>query len=443
MTSVAGEGTASAGWPVVEDPEESIAAWAESGALALTGREDEPPLGPPAGLVPKVRRLGAGLQRRAERTGRELALDPMRLLTERAAILDLTRHGELSCGRQTRLLRCRDGWIAVTLARREDEEAIPALLGIGCLPSGADLWDEVRGLARREAASALVGRAQLLGIAASVLSGGAGLTRVVPPACLFHPPGRAGRDLRQQARSASPPRRTGLDGAMVVDLTSLWAGPLCTSVLSQLGADVVKVESTGRPDGARRGVPAFFDLMNGGKRSVALDFGSAREVEWLRRLLLRAEVVVEASRPRALEQLGIVAQELLVSGRSGPRVWLSITGYGRTGTRRNWSAFGDDGAVAGGLVARDDRGPTFCSDAIADPLTGLVAADACVAALQGEARLLVEVTMAGVAARFAGPTLRMPSMVNVPRPIPRPIPRTPPLRAPTLGEHNDEVLGSL
>ena len=57
----------------------------------------------------------------------------------------------------------------------------------------------------------------------------------------------------------------------MVELGSLWAAPLCGSLLAAAGADVVKVESIGRPDGARRGPPAFFDLLNGGKRSVALD----------------------------------------------------------------------------------------------------------------------------------------------------------------------------
>jgi crotonobetainyl-CoA:carnitine CoA-transferase CaiB-like acyl-CoA transferase len=75
---------------------------------------------------------------------------------------------------------------------------------------------------------------------------------------------------------------------------------------------------------------------------------------------------------------------------------VSITGYGREGNAADLVAFGDDAAVAGGLVAADGAGgPVFCADAVADPLTGLYAA---AAALAVEGGALVSVPMAGVAA---------------------------------------------
>src|SRR4029453_19173112 len=95
---------------------------------------------------------------------------------------------------------------------------------------------------------------------------------------------------------------------LVVDLSSLWAGPLCAHLLGLQGARVVKVESTGRPDGARRGPAAFFDLLHGGPRGVARDLRDPAGAACLRRLLAAADVVVEASRPRALRQLGIEAE---------------------------------------------------------------------------------------------------------------------------------------
>ena len=104
--------------------------------------------------------------------------------------------------------------------------------------------------------------------------------------------------------------------------------------------------------------------------------------------------MIEASRPRALEQLGIVANELLMSG---PSVWISITGYGRAAPGRDWVAFGDDAAAAGGLVVWDDDGPCFCADAIADPLSGLTAAAAALEALEGDDAVLLDVAMARVA----------------------------------------------
>ena len=192
-------------------------------------------------------------------------------------------------------------------------------------------------------------------------------------------------------------------GLLVVDLSALWAGPLCGDLLAGAGATVVKVESRSRPDGARRGPAAFFDLLNWRKRSVALDLQRAEGPRLLHALVQRADVVIEASRPRALAQLGISARRL-VEG-DGPQVWISITGYGRSGDGANRVGFGDDAAVAGGLVAWAGRTPMFCADAVADPLTGLTAANACLDALSRGGRWLLDVSMAGVSAGLgrAGP----------------------------------------
>ena len=145
--------------------------------------------------------------------------------------------------------------------------------------------------------------------------------------------------------------------------------------------------------------PAFFERLNAGKEGVVVDF--VHEAPHLHDLISRADVVVEASRPRALAQVGISAEDVLSKG-GGPRVWISITGYGRADPR---VAFGDDAAVGGGLVVYDGSGPCFCADAVADPLTGLAAADACLAALAVDERVLIDVPLARVAAAFAGPTL--------------------------------------
>ena len=146
--------------------------------------------------------------------------------------------------------------------------------------------------------------------------------------------------------------------------------------------------------------------------------------------------MIEASRPRALEQLGIVAADLLAYG---PTVWLSITGYGRQAPARDWVAFGDDAAVAGGLVVWDETGPCFCADAVADPLTGLVATLATLDALRHGRTVLLDVAMAVVASEFSGPTLAAPPGLEVPAPVAPPVAR----HAPALGEHNDAVVAEL
>ena len=129
--------------------------------------------------------------------------------------------------------------------------------------------------------------------------------------------------------------------------------------------------------------------MHAGKELRTLDLRGPELPE----LVARADVVVEASRPRALRQLGIVAEDVR------PPVWLSITGHGRASNR---VAFGDDAAVAGGLVAWDDAGPCFVADAVADPLTGVAAAAAVAEALAAGGRWMIDASMAGVAAWVAG-----------------------------------------
>ena len=109
--------------------------------------------------------------------------------------------------------------------------------------------------------------------------------------------------------------------------------------------------------------------------------------------------MIEASRPRALEQLGLGPDDR--PPRPG-RVWLSITGHGRAQPGRDWVAFGDDAAVAGGLVGRDaGGGPVFCGDAIADPITGLAGAVAVLRALDAGGGKLIDLSMSRAAGAMA------------------------------------------
>jgi crotonobetainyl-CoA:carnitine CoA-transferase CaiB-like acyl-CoA transferase len=175
----------------------------------------------------------------------------------------------------------------------------------------------------------------------------------------------------------------------VIDLSALWAGPLCAGILAAAGAAVVKVESPSRPDGARRGPRLFFDLLNAGKRSACVDLRS----DLFRALVERADVVVESSRPRVMESLGIDPAALV---RDRGVTWVSITGYGRTGPWRDRVAFGDDAAAAGGacaLVGDDGGPPLICADAFADPVAGLHAAAAALACLVGGRGALVDVAL--------------------------------------------------
>ncbi|MGA5462224.1 CoA transferase [Mycobacterium sp. NPDC050041] len=303
-----------------------------------------------------------------------VAVDADELLTGRAALLGLTAGGRLSAGGATRLLATGDGWCALTLSRRDDLDAVPALLETDALEP--DPWPAITAWVSRRTAADAVARARLLGLPAAVL----GETPAASPV------------VRALGRRASP--RT-IPGLLVVDLSSMWAGPLCGRLLAQAGATAVKVESPRRPDGTRAGAPAFFDWMNHGKRSYAVDFDEPSELEGL---LRAADVVIEGSRPAALRRRALGPQD--VDGRDG-RVWLRITGHGTAGECADRVAFGDDAAVSGGLVVAGADGPEFCGDAIADPLTGLHAALAVAESLGRGGGELVEMSMAAVAACYA------------------------------------------
>jgi crotonobetainyl-CoA:carnitine CoA-transferase CaiB-like acyl-CoA transferase len=179
-------------------------------------------------------------------------------------------------------------------------------------------------------------------------------------------------------------------------------------------------------------------VLHGGHESVAFDFELEHEVALLARLLERADVVIEASRPRALQQLGIDARALVTRG---PRVWLSITGYGRADERANAVAFGDDAAAAGGLVAWSDDGrPRFVADAVADPLTGIASACAVVDALQRGGRWMLDASLARVAAWVAGEDRGSEWVAGDDGEAEPPRARTPAERAPSLGEHTQSIV---
>jgi hypothetical protein len=357
--------------------------WATSGLGQLTGRPDGPPLGPPPGLVPGVRALASDIARDSALLGHGVDVDPLAVVAARARLGGMRRRGPVSCGGSARLLPTADGWLAVSLARPSDWELVAAWLGLASpVPMGD--WHRV------ESAVAALGGADLL-----VRSEGLGL----PVARVGErPAGDTGGISVRRFREGRPP--SSMSDLVVADLSALWAGPLVGALLVRSGAHVVKVESSTRPDGARAGTPAHFGSLDDGKESLVVDLGSSTGRAALHRVVDGADVVLTASRPRAVAQLGLDPETAVGGGRT--RVWLSISGYGSRPGDRERVAFGDDAAAAAGLVVWDARGPCFCADAVADPLTGLAATAAVLAALAHGGHHLIEASMADVAAGLVG-----------------------------------------
>ncbi len=288
------------------------------------------------------------------------------LLGERASDHGFGPASTVSCGGGTRLISCRDGRVALALSRREDWELVAALTSGASPPS----WPGVVAWAAGCTAVEVRDRAVLLGLACSVPG------ETLAPSVPWRITGRADRPSPRRPR--------------VLDFSALWAGPLCARFLRLLGCEVVKVEDPTRPDGSRQ-CPAFFRRMYDGVR-----FASFEDVS-LGGLLDDADVVIEASRPRALAQRGLRAEDFA-------GIWVSITGYGRDqGTR---IGYGDDAAVAGGLVSPEG----FIADAVADPLTGVHAALAAWTLLQTGRTGLVDIALSRTAAVAAalGAPLRAP-----------------------------------
>lgn len=316
----------------------------------------------------------------AELTGRlGQPVDALSLgVTDRAGHLTLGAPGRRSANRACRLVRAADGWIAVNLAREEDRELTPAWLE-GRM--GAEPWAAVERHARTRTRADLLARADLLGLPVGGVGEVAG----------------EGLEAPRLPRAAGAVRRGPLK---VVDLSALWAGPMCGAILAAMGASVIKVESTRRPDPTRTATPEFFRRLNGAKADLALDLTTPEGHVRLGALIAAADVLITGVRPRGLASLGLT--EAGVFAANPGLVWVAVTGYGWTGPAASRVAFGDDAAAAGGLVRWTPGGePRFLGDALADPVTGLAAAAGALTALDARGGVVVDAALARCAAGAA------------------------------------------
>ena len=245
--------------------------WANSGAMALTGEASGPPQLAPGPLASAARGAGLVIEALTSETsntsntsaGPFANRDWAALLGERAAIDGLTRNGQQSAGGAARLLETEDGWIALNLPRDDDWSLLPAWLASdGRSPPWVNpvresqvegdidrtvAWETLATCVRKRRAEDLVERGRMMGLAV------ANAPRTFPESPAFRisfgsvgTPAPAGSDFSTlRGLDSSSPRRL-----RILDLSTLWAGPLATSILVEAGANVLKIEAPQRPDGA-------------------------------------------------------------------------------------------------------------------------------------------------------------------------------------------------
>lgn len=187
----------------------------------------------------------------------------------------------------------------------------------------------------------------------------------------------------------SKPKRVGpLSGIKVIDLSRVLAGPYCTGMMADLGAEVIKIEVPDHGDDSRHlgpfidGESVYYGLINRGKRSIELDLKSETDREILYQLVKESDVVVENFRPGVTARLGIDFDSLK---QHNPKlIYASISGFGQDSPLANYPAYDIVAQAMSGLMSVTgfpQTGPTRSGESIGDVCAGIFAAWAISSAL--------------------------------------------------------------
>jgi crotonobetainyl-CoA:carnitine CoA-transferase CaiB-like acyl-CoA transferase len=179
-----------------------------------------------------------------------------------------------------------------------------------------------------------------------------------------------------------------LEGLRVIDLSRVLAGPFCSALLGDMGADVIKVEDTGAGDESRTWPPhkdgesAGFIVNNRNKRGIAVDLKTPDGVDLIKRLVGRADVLVENFRTGTMEQFGLGYETLAALN---PRlVYCSVSAFGRTGPRAHEAGYEALMQAFSGIMSitgEPDGPPVRCGVSFLDLTTGILCAFGVVNAL--------------------------------------------------------------
>ena len=186
-----------------------------------------------------------------------------------------------------------------------------------------------------------------------------------------------------------------LDGIKVVDLTHVFAGPTCTRVLADLGADVLRFESPNRLDVTRNLIltdndgmdhhwhrASYFVVRNVNKREMVIDLAKPEGIEIVKKLIAEADVVAESFTPRVMGQFGLAYEQLRAI--KPDIIMISLSGYGQDGPMRDYGAYGMGLEPASGIssITGYEGGPPIRTGlSFTDPYSGFMGAGAVLTAL--------------------------------------------------------------
>jgi crotonobetainyl-CoA:carnitine CoA-transferase CaiB-like acyl-CoA transferase len=185
------------------------------------------------------------------------------------------------------------------------------------------------------------------------------------------------------------PGMRALDGLFVVDLSRVLAGPICSMMMADMGAEVIKVEAPPHGDDTRQwgppfvgGIATYFHSINRGKKSLGLNLKTDEGKRILWSLIDRADVLLENFRPGVLAGLGFSYEE--VSARNPRVIYCSISGFGQTGPYRDRTSYDVIAQGEGGLMdstGYPENPPAKVGTSISDIVTGLYASQGILLAL--------------------------------------------------------------
>ncbi|OGO50804.1 MAG: hypothetical protein A2148_03765 [Chloroflexi bacterium RBG_16_68_14] len=186
-----------------------------------------------------------------------------------------------------------------------------------------------------------------------------------------------------------------LEGIRVMDLTQVFAGPTCTRILSDLGAEVIRLESPNRLDITRNLIHAdndgqdlpweralYFTIRNAGKKEIVVDLNQERGRELLRGVIAQSDVLAESFTPRVMRAFELDYEHMRQV--KPDIIMISLSGYGQDGPQADWSAYGMGLEPASGvaqLTGYPGGAPIRSGLSFTDPYSGFLGAGAVLAAL--------------------------------------------------------------